>query len=265
MGAGLEYRSVYTPILPPMVEALGLSNSQAGLIASANLVGYLPAAAAAAGPTARAAAGDGRAGGECGVASWKNRRTSLSAFLLLWLIGIASAVNADLLRLQLVLDRLAAGRGRVSIVGVGSGIGDLAVLVRCCTTGAPCGSPAVRARGRDRRAAAGASGSPRRPDQGDWPAPVSLPRGFLPLALAYGLFGFGYIITGVPSSSPWCAAAARSPASSPTSVMFGVSAVAGRAMDRVGCALVSADTAIVAFVEALGVAAWSVAADPWPA
>src|SRR5512146_526694 len=49
LAAGLGIgRFVYTPILPPMVEALGLSKSQAGLIAAANFMGYFAGALLAA-------------------------------------------------------------------------------------------------------------------------------------------------------------------------------------------------------------------------
>jgi len=52
MGIG---RFIYTPILPRMAEALGMTKSTAGLLASVNFAGYLAGALAAATPLLRGA------------------------------------------------------------------------------------------------------------------------------------------------------------------------------------------------------------------
>ena len=130
-------RFVYTPILPPMVEALHLTKSQAGLIASANFIGYLAGALLAAVklPGSQrtwlllAMAANVICLAAMGLAS------DMAAFLVLRAAaGLASAF-ALVFSSALVLNRLSAsGKGGLSAVhfaGVGSGIAAASALVAC--------------------------------------------------------------------------------------------------------------------------------------
>src|SRR5690349_17487023 len=129
MAAGIGIgRFVYTPILPPMVEALSLSKAQAGLIASANFVGYLAGALLAAVRLPGSRRGWLLAGLVLNVVclAAMGASTSLALFLLLRLAaGLASALCL-IFSSALVLDRLAAtGRSGLSALhfsGVGIGI-----------------------------------------------------------------------------------------------------------------------------------------------
>ena len=114
MAAGIGVgRFVYTPILPPMVEALHLSKSAAGLIASANFVGYLAGALVA---TLRLP-GSRRswllaalAVNAIGLAAM-GMTSALALFLLLRLIAGFASAFALIFASALVLERLAlAGR-----------------------------------------------------------------------------------------------------------------------------------------------------------
>jgi predicted MFS family arabinose efflux permease len=203
MAAGIGIgRFVYTPILPPMVEALSLTKAEAGLIASANFVGYLAGALLAAmrlPGSRRAWLLGGLALNALGLAAMAGT-TSLTAFLLLRLVaGVASAFCL-IFSSALVLDRLAkAGRSGLSAVhfaGVGSGIAASAALVATLADWrsmwlasallALAAAIAVAAMipADDAAAPAAREGSRGR-----------LSAGFLILAAAYFLFGFGYIIT----------------------------------------------------------------------
>lgn len=200
MGVG---RFVYTPILPPMVEALSLSKSQAGLIASANFIGYLAGALLAAlrlpGTRRNWLLGALTVNviclGAMGLA------TALSAFLVLRAIaGLASAFIL-IFASALVLDRLAsAGRSGLSAVhfaGVGAGIAASAALVAglrdwhamwfASAALSFLASLAVAALvpPDSQHARAATAAAPRR----------KLGARFFVVAGAYGLFGFGYIIT----------------------------------------------------------------------
>ena len=200
-------RFVYTPILPFMEQSLGLSKAQAGLIASGNYLGYLLGALAASaawlpGGLRRwflvALAVSALTTGAMGLVS------SLPALLALrFAAGIASAYVL-VLAAVLILNRLeTAGRPALSALhfaGVGSGIVVSAVVVALLGAAhqswrmqwLACGAVAVCAwTGAAWLVPREESGGAREAPRGR--RPVS--RGMAVLIVAYGLFGFGYVIT----------------------------------------------------------------------
>jgi predicted MFS family arabinose efflux permease len=195
-------RFVYTPILPPMVEALGLSKSQAGIIAAANFMGYFAGALLAAVrlPGSRRAWLIGALAVNAAALAAMGLANSMAALSVLrFVAGLVSALGL-IFASALVLDRLAAtGHGRLSAVhfaGVGTGIALSAALVALlhdwrtmwfASAGLAlvAGAAVVALVPPDHPDAQTTTGAKRAP----------LPPGFAPLAIAYGLFGFGYIIT----------------------------------------------------------------------
>ena len=199
-------RFVYTPILPPMAEALSLTKGEAGLIASANFVGYLVGALAAASPRMRYSPRGWLLSAlavsalTTGLMAWSD---AVSALAWRFIGGVASAYVL-VLASALVLERLnATGHGRLSAVhfsGVGAGIAVSALLTW-----------ALASAGLDWRAmwlwsgvlsfASAVLVAALVPPTQAVSAPASttsqaMQDGRLKhLTLAYGLFGFGYIIT----------------------------------------------------------------------
>jgi predicted MFS family arabinose efflux permease len=204
MGIG---RFVYTLILPGMMEGLGLSAADAGLIASANYLGYLVGALLAAGGWAsgreRALMLAGLAGTAL-LAAAMGLTESLAAFLVIrFLAGLASAFVMVFLA-SIVFSHLAAvGRSDLQAVyfaGVGLGIALSSALMLVLIAAWPdwrAGwylSAALSAAGFlvaalliDRGPLAnGAAG----PEPG-LPKSTALAK----VIVAYGLFGLGYIVT----------------------------------------------------------------------
>lgn len=257
-------RFIYTPILPPMMSALGLSRFAAGLIASANFAGYLGGALLATGPrlTTRRWILGGLIASAATTGAMGLARSVLFFAILRMTGGVASAIVL-VLTCAAVLESLAesdrAELGTVMFAGVGAGIAGSASLTAALRT-MGLGWPALWA-------ASGAlsvlgvlacwvllpRGKPHPPSMQAGAA--RLDRRFARLTVAYGLFGFGYIIT-----ATFLVAIVRSHADAHSIeplvwVIFGLSAVPSVALWRaVGRQLSTAGAfALAALTEALGV------------
>ncbi|MBV9252090.1 MAG: YbfB/YjiJ family MFS transporter, partial [Acetobacteraceae bacterium] len=199
-------RFVYTPILPPMVEALALTKSTAGLIASANFLGYLIGALLVASPLLAgsrrmwllgALAMSAITTGAMGLAN------SVAAFVVLRFVGGAASAFVLVLASTLVLERLAeaghAGLSALCFAGVGIGIAISAVLVAAVLRAGQNWQSLWLASGAFSLVAAIVVGMLLRPHsalaQRHELEKRATTRNLLRLIAAYGLFGFGYVIT----------------------------------------------------------------------
>lgn len=199
MGIG---RFVYTPILPFMVEDLGLTKGQAGLIASANFAGYLGGALLAAAPFLPGSRRTWLLGG-LAVSALTTAATgvvsSMPAFLAIRFAGGVASAFVLVFASTLILERLrSAGRGHFSALhfaGVGVGIALSAVMVWALADAGwrwqwiASGLVSLAA------VALVAGLVPDRAEPPHMAADGADGRGLVALVTAYGLFGFGYVIT----------------------------------------------------------------------
>jgi predicted MFS family arabinose efflux permease len=269
MAAGIGVgRFVYTPILPPMVEALSLTKAQAGLIASANFIGYLVGALLAAvrlpGTRRSWLLGSLAVNAICLAAM--GLASTLPLFLLLRLVAGMASAFALIFSSALVLDRLAgAGRSPLSAVhfaGVGSGIAISAALVAILMKQGAAWSTlwfasAVVALALSLAVAWLVPPDPATAGGAPSPAMIAMSFDFLALIAAYGLFGFGYIITATFIVDMVRGAAGIAHLEPYIWVLFGVSAAPSVALwTRLGRSWgVLRTFAVASLVEAAGVAA----------
>jgi len=199
-------RFVYTPILPPMVEALGFTKSTAGLIASANFLGYLIGALLVASPIL----GGSRRMWLLGALVMSAITTfamgltnSVEAFVVLRFVGGAASAFVLVLASTLVLERLAeaghAGLSALCFAGVGIGIAISAVLVAAMLRTGQNWQSLWLASGALSLVAAIVVGMLLGPHSApalrNEPEKRATSLTLLRLIAAYGLFGFGYVIT----------------------------------------------------------------------
>lgn len=206
IGIGIG-RFVYTPILPVMVAGLGLSKLNAGLIASANFAGYLAGALLASSSglpgTRRFWLLAGMTGSAATTLAMACVHTMTAFVVLRFAGGTASAfvlVFASALLLDFMASRGRPGLNALLFAGVGIGIAVSAVLVSILNAMAQSWETLWFASGL--LSALGAliatwmipaedSASLSKRGTGA----LAIDRRLFSLILAYGLFGFGYIIT----------------------------------------------------------------------
>ncbi len=208
MAAGMGIgRFVYTPILPAMISALEWSKLDAGLVASANFLGYMIGAFVVGRPTFTA---NPRAWLLLALAASTATTAGMAVsahlpFLLgLRFVGGVASAFVIICASTLVLERLAAaGRDRLAAIhfaGVGVGIVASAIIV------STLGEQGVGWRGlwlASGIAAAVAAlvavalvpASQRSQSAARPTAPQPARATLAGLAVAHGLFGFGYVIT----------------------------------------------------------------------
>ena len=204
MGVG---RFVYTPILPGMMEELHLTPADAGWIASANYLGYLIGALAAAGGWAH-----GRErllmfaslAASAVLAGLMGLNETIAAFIVIrFLAGLVSAFVMVFMS-SIVFSHLAtAGRGDLQALhfgGVGLGIAASSALLAVLVTGHAdwqagwLWSGAISAAGLLLVALlAGTAGRANGVDGREPALPTD--KSLLKMIIAYGLFGFGYVVT----------------------------------------------------------------------
>ncbi|TPM35127.1 YbfB/YjiJ family MFS transporter [Mesorhizobium sp. B2-3-4] len=204
MGIG---RFVYTPILPGMMEELHLSPADAGWIASANYLGYLVGALVAAGNWAH-----GRErllmlaalGASAVLAALMGLADAMAAFIAIrFVAGLASAFVMVFMASIVFSHIAAAGRGDLQawhFGGVGLGIAISAAMMALLVTehaGWAQGwlwSGAISACGFVAVALLANQGPLTNGESVREPA-LPKDRSLTKVIVAYGLFGFGYVVT----------------------------------------------------------------------
>jgi predicted MFS family arabinose efflux permease len=204
MGIG---RFVYTPILPFMTESLHLTKAEAGLIASANFAGYLAGALVPATPWLGGSPRRWLMIGLMGSALTTLLTAAWSSVAMLAAVrfvgGVASAFVL-VFASSVILERLhGAGRGRLSSVhfaGVGTGIALSAGLVSAVAGLGHGWAMQWLAAGALALVAVPVIAALVPPDhrtdrRASHSAAFTLSPRLTALIVAYGLFGFGYVIT----------------------------------------------------------------------